>query len=72
MSYDLKSLHVPRVWGRALRTLVSLLENGYTNQIVKKQLFKEGGLSRLNDIYIDNPPVNMPQHEATAERDRQD
>ncbi|MCP5205808.1 MAG: amidase [Hahellaceae bacterium] len=69
MSYDLKSLHVPRVWGRALRTLVSLLENGYTNQIVKKQLFKEGGLSRLNDIYIDNPPVNMPQHEATAERD---
>lgn len=67
MSYDLKSIKVPRVWGRALRTLVSLLENNYSSQIVKKQLLKETGMAHFKDIVTDSPPINMPLHAATAD-----
>lgn len=62
MPYDLKSIRVPRLWGVPLKTLVSLLENGYSRRILESPLIKEVGVDKLRALIIDDSPVMTPKY----------
>lgn len=60
--YDLKDVKLPKVWGRPLKALASLVGSPYTNSLVKHQLQKEGGLDELRATQVDTVPMMMPKH----------
>ncbi len=60
--YDLKDVKLPKVWGRPLKALASLVGSPYANPIVKHQLLKEGGLDELRATQVDTTPMMMPKH----------
>lgn len=62
MTYDLKSIRVPRIWGVPLKTLATLLENGYSRKILENPLIKEAGLDKLRELEIDDAPIMTPKH----------
>lgn len=62
MPYDLKSLRVPRLWGIPLKTLVTLLENGYSRKILENPLIKEAGVDRLRALELEDAPVMTPKY----------
>ncbi|WP_275975284.1 amidase [Alkalimarinus coralli] len=62
MPYDLKSLRVPRLWGVPLKTLVTLLENGYSRKILENPLIKEAGVDKLRALVTDDAPIMTPKH----------
>ena len=62
MPYDLKSIRVPRLWGVPLKTLVSLLENGYSRKLLESTLIKEAGLDKLRALILDDAPIMTPKY----------
>ena len=62
MPYDLKSIRVPRLWGVPLKTLVSLLENGYSRKLLETPLIKEAGVDKLRSLVLDNAPIMTPKY----------
>lgn len=62
MPYDLKSLRAPRLWGMPLKTLVSLIENGYSRKMLEYPLLKEAGLDKLRELTSDDTPVMIPKY----------
>ncbi|UZE95376.1 amidase [Alkalimarinus alittae] len=62
MPYDLKSLRVPRLWGLPLKTLVTLLENGYSRSVLESPLIKEAGVDKLRALTVDDAPIMTPKY----------
>jgi len=62
MPYDLKSIRVPRLWGVPLKTLVSLLENGYSRKLLESPLIKEAGVDKLRALVLDDAPIMTPKY----------
>ncbi len=62
MPYDLKSLRVPRLWGLPLKTLVTLLENGYSRKLLENPLIKEVGVDKLRALTPDDAPIMTPKY----------
>ncbi len=62
MSYDLKSLRLPRLFGIPLRSVVNLLENDYSRRFLQHSLNKEAGLDLLRSSIIDAPPSPIPKY----------
>lgn len=62
MPYDLKSIRVPRLWGVPLKTLVSLLENGYSRKLLENPLIKEAGVDKLRALAINYAPTMIPKY----------
>lgn len=60
MSYDLKSVSLPRLGTTALRALVALVENPVTGPLLTEKLKRDGGLTRLRDLDVDEPPTFYP------------
>ncbi len=60
MSYDLESIALPRLGTRALRVLVTLLENPLTGPPLIEKLKRDGGLTRLREIVVSEPPTFLP------------
>ncbi|MCP5161021.1 MAG: amidase [Hahellaceae bacterium] len=61
MSYDLKSLRVPRLAGMTLRSMVSLLENNYARRFLQHPLNKEAGLPLLQQAVLTTAPTPFPK-----------
>lgn len=64
MSYDLKSLKLPRFGTRALRVIASLLENPLVGPLLVGKLKRDAGLTRLDTDRVDEPPTFSPMHGA--------
>jgi Asp-tRNA(Asn)/Glu-tRNA(Gln) amidotransferase A subunit family amidase len=64
LTYDLKSLKLPRLGTRALRVVVSLLENPLVGPLLVGKLKKDAGLTRLDTDQVDEPPTFSPMHDA--------
>ena len=64
MAYDLKSLKVPRLAGRALKTLVKLIENKVSQKALLPPLLKEAGIEKLRALEIQEPLTLHPQWES--------
>lgn len=62
MDYDLKSVHAPRLAGAALKTLATLLENGYTHRFLQQPLLREAGLEMLREASLHVPTTSLPLH----------
>ncbi|WP_097458552.1 amidase [Mangrovitalea sediminis] len=62
MDYDLKSVHAPRLAGATLKTLATLLENGYTHRFLQQPLLREAGLETLRETPLSAPITSMPLH----------
>ncbi len=59
-SYDLISLDLPKLHGRALRLFAAALDNGALRGVVLGQLLKQGGVLYLRDLRLDDPPTFYP------------
>lgn len=68
--YDLTSVQLPRLTGRGLRTFAGVLENSVTNGLLVGRLLRDGGVLKLREVRLDEPPTYMPLAlaEATAIR----
>ena len=62
MSYDLRSVTLPRLGSRALSFLVSLLDNGLVGPTLVEKLKRDAGVNRLRELSIVEPPTFFPQH----------
>ncbi len=62
MSYDLKSLRAPRLWGLPLKTLANLMENGYSRRIIESPIIKEAGINKIREMVLDIPPTMTPKY----------
>ncbi len=58
--YDLKSVKLPRMAGGMLKLFVSLLENPATRGLLIPQLLASGGITRLRELVVDEPPTFQP------------
>ena len=65
MSYDLKSVHTPRLTGTGLKGLVSLLEGTYTQHLLLQPLLRETGLDELRAAKLSFAPIGLPLHGAS-------
>jgi Asp-tRNA(Asn)/Glu-tRNA(Gln) amidotransferase A subunit family amidase len=64
VTYDLKSLKLPRLGTRALRVVVSLLENPLVGPLLVGKLKTDAGLTRLDIDQVDEPPTYSPAYGA--------
>ncbi|MFI5311747.1 MAG: amidase, partial [Gemmatimonadales bacterium] len=60
MTYDLRSLSLPRLGTNALRVVVALLENPLTRSPLIERLKRDGALTLLRELQIDEPPTMYP------------
>ena len=60
MTYDLKSVKMPKLGTAALRALVALAENGVVGPPLINKLMTDGGLTRIRDIAPDEVPTFYP------------
>lgn len=60
MTYDLKSLKLPRLGNRALNSAVTLLESPYTRRLLEPLIVRETGLERLRKLELSEPPCFAP------------
>ncbi|MFN2399583.1 MAG: amidase [Gemmatimonadaceae bacterium] len=60
LTYDLKSLTLPRLAGFPLRAVAWLLEHSATRWILLGRLLRDAGFTRFRDIVVDDPPTFMP------------
>ncbi|MCA9999120.1 MAG: hypothetical protein KDE56_25325, partial [Anaerolineales bacterium] len=65
--YDLTSVQLPRLTGRGLRAFAGALENSVTNGLLVGRLLRDGGVLKLRDVRLDEPPTNFPLALAEAE-----
>lgn len=71
-NYDLASVELPRLQGRALSLFASTLDNAVMRSALLGKLLKDGGISRLRETSVSEPPTYYPLslEEAAAARDR--
>lgn len=62
MTYDLRSLQLPRLGTRALRVLVGALELPVLGPLLVEKLRHDGGVNRLRALDIQDPPTFLPRH----------
>ncbi len=62
MTYDLRSLSLPRLGTRGLRLLVAALEAPFLGPLVVERLRRDAGLTRLRELSIDESPTFLPHH----------
>jgi Asp-tRNA(Asn)/Glu-tRNA(Gln) amidotransferase A subunit family amidase len=67
LTYDLRSLKIPRLGTRALRVVAALLENPVVGPLLVNKLKKDAGLTRIYTDVVHEPPTFFPQY-ATDER----
>ena len=60
MTYDLKTARLPRLGTAALRAVVALTENPIVGPALIRKLKKDGGISGIRDLHVDEPPTLMP------------
>lgn len=60
MSYDLRSVTLPRLGTTTLRLLTALLEHPITGPPLIEKLKRDGGLTRLRRLTLDEPPTLFP------------
>ncbi len=70
-TYDLVSVKLPRFAGFALRLFVGLLESPLTRWLLIGPLLKQGGITRLRELTIPEPPTYLPVHPSTGLQGRQ-
>ncbi len=62
MTYDLRSVSLPRLGSRALALLASLLENRVVGPALVEKLKRDAGVTRLRTLDIAEPPTFLPSH----------
>ena len=62
MTYDLRSVSLPRLGSRALGLLVRLVENGLVGPAIVEKLKRDAGITRLREIALDEAPALFPMH----------
>jgi hypothetical protein len=55
--YDLKSVKLPRLAGAALRVFANLLESPATRGLLIGKLLRDGGITNIRALRIDEPPI---------------
>lgn len=65
-TYDLQSVKLPRLVGGTLRVFVTLMENPVTRGVIISNLLQSGGITKLRDLTLDEPPTFLPRWEARA------
>lgn len=60
MTYDLKSVKLPRLGTAGLRALVAALELPVIGPVLTERLKRDGGLTRIRDITPDDAPLLYP------------
>ncbi|MEJ2750760.1 MAG: hypothetical protein P8183_23065, partial [Anaerolineae bacterium] len=58
--YDLESVKLPNLMGTGLRLFASALENGAARAVMLGNLLQSGGITKLRDMRIDEPPTMKP------------
>ena len=66
--YDLESVKLPKLAGTGLRLFANALENGAARAVMLGNLLQSGGITKLREMRIDEPPTVSPIKfvEATA------
>lgn len=62
MTYDLKSLSLPRLGTGALRLLAKVLETRLIGPALTEKLRRDAGITRLRALNIDEAPTFLPTH----------
>ncbi|HJU88592.1 MAG TPA: amidase [Gemmatimonadaceae bacterium] len=62
MTYDLRSLRLPRVGGGTLGLVATLLENAVTGAALRAKLLRDAGIDRLHHTRADEVPTYVPIH----------
>lgn len=62
MTYDLRSVSLPRLGSTALGILARLLENGFVGPALIEKLKRDAGINRLREYPIQEAPVFFPTH----------
>jgi Asp-tRNA(Asn)/Glu-tRNA(Gln) amidotransferase A subunit family amidase len=60
MTYDLTTARLPKLGTAALRAVVALAENPVVGPALISKLKKDGGISGIRDLRVDEPPTLMP------------
>ena len=60
VTYDLKSIQVPRLAGRTLRISAKIMEHSILKHLVMGRVLREGGVVRMRTLKIDEPPTPIP------------
>ena len=60
MTYDLKSVKMPRLAGGALKLLVNLMENPLTSGAIIPGLLRDAGILGMRDVVVDEAPTFAP------------
>lgn len=63
-TYDLQTVKLPRLAGASLRALVILMENSATRGLIIPNLLHSGGITRLRELVLDEPPTFLPLWQA--------
>ena len=67
MTYDLRSLRLPRVGGGMLGVVATLLESPLTSAPLRSKLLRDAGIDRMRRIRADEPPTYLPLHFASGD-----
>lgn len=62
MTYDLRSLQLPRLGTRGLRWLVRALELPFVGPLLVERLRRDGNVNGLRELDIAEPPTFFPMH----------
>jgi Asp-tRNA(Asn)/Glu-tRNA(Gln) amidotransferase A subunit family amidase len=62
VTYDLKSVSLPKLGSAGLRALVALIEAPGLGRLVLEKLRTDAGMNRLRDLDIAEPPTFVPSH----------
>jgi Asp-tRNA(Asn)/Glu-tRNA(Gln) amidotransferase A subunit family amidase len=65
-TYDLKSIKLPRFAGFSLRLFVSLIESPVTRWMLIGQLLKQGGITRLRELQLEDAPTYLPLYSSAG------
>ncbi|MCB9422282.1 MAG: amidase [Ardenticatenaceae bacterium] len=58
--YDLESVNLPKLSGTGLRLFANALENGAARAVMLGNLLQSGGILKLREMRIDEPPTMQP------------
>jgi Asp-tRNA(Asn)/Glu-tRNA(Gln) amidotransferase A subunit family amidase len=62
VKYDLKSVKVPRMSGKSLQATAKIIEHPLLKHFVMGHVMKEGGITRIRKLIVDDPPTYIPLH----------
>ncbi len=58
--YDLRSLSLPKLYGKALSLFVKIIENKTARSLLMPKLLKDGDMADFRDTVLHEPPMNIP------------